>query len=561
MKKLSITALLFFSFHFLIGQSSPFSVQDVSKEVNRLHSFSLPFSENWSSGSLETNNWTKECEYWAIDFLEGNEMPSVKFRWDPTVQEVYNCSLTSDFFNGDVFKVGQIILEFDVTLNNRINTGTEKLLVEIFDGTAWYQVAEFVNNGNIDWMSYSVDIAEYALGKTFQIRFRAKGPNSFNIKSWHLDNISLYRTCEAPNKLVGSFGWDGPPPGETYREIAWDAPVSTIIDIYKWMHWGGGIYDGGIGLTNGGDFSVASKWENQHLTEYYGDTIQSIRFILNDNGFTEIVAKIWTGPDGENLIYQDTVDNPIIGSWNEIELDSVILIAQDTIYWVGYTIIGQPANTLPAGYDQGPAIPGYGDLIKTETNGWDPISDFGIDHNFLTQMKLLNNNSEDSTDCFGFNIYRRLIGVDPIYYYYAFSPFVSYQHHYYFKDIVIDFEKDYCYKVAAVWSKDGDTCISDYAKDIIQIDDFICLILIIGIDQNDNNQLTIYPNPANNILNVTNKDGNGIEEITLYNLSSQKVFQGKPENGVLDISKLPSGMYIVEVLVGEKKFRQKVIVD
>jgi hypothetical protein len=563
MKKLSLSALLFLLSFFIIGQNNPISIQSHSTKQRNPDAISLPFFEDWSSASLETNNWTTECENWAINFQEGNENPSVEFSWDPWFQSEYSCSLVSGVFNGDILEVGQIILDFDIRLDNRQATSDEKLLIEVFDGTDWNTVIEFTNDGNMDWQPHSIDITDYTLGHTFQIRFNATGQNSFHILSWFVDNISIYRECEAPENLAANFIWL--PPLDSIiiaAEVRWTPPESTIVDKFKWIHWDDGENTGGVGLTDGGFFSVASKWDSLHLVDFFGDTIQSIRFILNDSGFSEIIVKIWTGQDGDNLIYQDTVDNPIIGNWNEQILDSAILISSDIIYWIGYTITGQPLQTFPASYDEGPAVQGYGDLINTGENGWEKISDFGMDYNFNIQMKLLNNDVSDSTNCAGFNIYRQWIGYDEDYVFYHFTPFDNDIDWYVYndEDIGDPWQDCYCYKVEAVWANNGDTCISDFAKTIPQTEDYVCVLASDISIFNENKQANIYPNPATNQLNITTRDGQAIEEVSIYNLTGQKVFQGKPQNNVLDISKLQAGMYIIEVVIGRQKIRQKIVV-
>ena len=75
MKKLFLSTLFYFLFYILSGQSNQFSVQPNTAKETSPNSLSLPFIEDWSSASLETNNWTTECDNWAINYQEGNENP------------------------------------------------------------------------------------------------------------------------------------------------------------------------------------------------------------------------------------------------------------------------------------------------------------------------------------------------------------------------------------------------------------------------------------------------------------------------------------------------------
>jgi len=73
-------------------------------------------------------------------------------------------------------------------------------------------------------------------------------------------------------------------------------------------------------------------------------------------------------------------------------------------------------------------------------------------------------------------------------------------------------------------------------------------------------EISIFPNPANRELTISIKDGT-IEEVNIYNLTGQKVIHEKPANNILDISKLQQGMYIIEVVSGQKRIREKLMVE
>ena len=64
------------------------------------------------------------------------------------------------------------------------------------------------------------------------------------------------------------------------------------------------------------------------------------------------------------------------------------------------------------------------------------------------------------------------------------------------------------------------------------------------VQEIDNQQLAIFPNPANNVLNITNLADN--QEVTIYSISGSMmkkvVVSG---NAAIDISELRPGMYVV----------------
>jgi hypothetical protein len=74
------------------------------------------------------------------------------------------------------------------------------------------------------------------------------------------------------------------------------------------------------------------------------------------------------------------------------------------------------------------------------------------------------------------------------------------------------------------------------------------------------NNLFLYPNPASRELNIS-AEGYAIDEVIIYTLTGQQVFAIRPKSETIDISSLPPGMYIVEVMVEGKKVREKVVVE
>jgi hypothetical protein len=72
--------------------------------------------------------------------------------------------------------------------------------------------------------------------------------------------------------------------------------------------------------------------------------------------------------------------------------------------------------------------------------------------------------------------------------------------------------------------------------------------------------LNLYPNPANQVLNIS-AEGVAIYEVVIYTLTGQKVSAIRPKSETIDISTLQTGMYIVEVMVEGTKIRQKLLVQ
>jgi hypothetical protein len=87
--------------------------------------------------------------------------------------------------------------------------------------------------------------------------------------------------------------------------------------------------------------------------------------------------------------------------------------------------------------------------------------------------------------------------------------------------------------------------------------------VILGIEQNDlNDSISIYPNPADDYLTISNNN-TGIETIELYSVLGNKVFEKTDINSLtksINISNLPSGVYLLKVIDSEKKSATKRII-
>ena len=66
---------------------------------------------------------------------------------------------------------------------------------------------------------------------------------------------------------------------------------------------------------------------------------------------------------------------------------------------------------------------------------------------------------------------------------------------------------------------------------------------------------------AEETVSITTDDGKGIIDVIIYTLAGQSVMQGMPVNGMMDVSNLQPGMYIVEVTVKNTRIRQKLLVQ
>jgi len=268
--------LVWYGFPGTYGESPPAGPLDMSVTWG----FQLPFLEPWDQGSFYFNEWrfTPSQGNWTIDQAEGTPPPSAGFTWQPPLVD-YDFSLESPPFNGLPYNCAAIWLDFDLKLEDRNATGTEKLFVEAYYNNTWHRKAEVVNNGNSGWIRRHVDISPVH-GKGFRIRFLASGLNSNDIRGWNLDNIHIYPLCYPASDLAGESYGDGviltwsPPEcyGGNLLDEGFEPPlfppqqwvVQTTNPAATWSHI---FYDTPPGV-HAGNFSAGLNWDYNHQDEW-----------------------------------------------------------------------------------------------------------------------------------------------------------------------------------------------------------------------------------------------------------------------------------------------------
>ncbi len=74
------------------------------------------------------------------------------------------------------------------------------------------------------------------------------------------------------------------------------------------------------------------------------------------------------------------------------------------------------------------------------------------------------------------------------------------------------------------------------------------------------NNLLLFPNPAYQELNIS-VEGHRIQKASIFTLTGQQVFTIRPVTGRIDISFLRPGIYVLEVMVENRKIREKLMVQ
>lgn len=77
----------------------------------------------------------------------------------------------------------------------------------------------------------------------------------------------------------------------------------------------------------------------------------------------------------------------------------------------------------------------------------------------------------------------------------------------------------------------------------------------------DQTQLSIYPNPTNGVINIASS--NNLQQIEIYNLLGEKVYESKPNNSntAIDLSEQSKGIYFIKTYTEKGIKTQKILLQ
>ncbi len=361
-------------------------------------------------------------------------------------------------------------------------------------------------------------------------------------------NLTLQQTGTNPYNVV--LNWVAP-----------EEPGGTI-------RWDDGINYDGIGLTNGGTFSVAAKWEPGQLTEYIGLYLKQVDLFPRSATATYVV-KVWTGTAGNQQLVSQTA-TLISEQWNTVTITNPVKINAGMYLYIGYETT-HGAGEFPAGADAGPAVANFGDLISTG-GAWASMSiQFGLNYNWNI-AGIIGVGSDNATPAepivitpkpgasYGLpiagnlgktnnaqwvNNSRALEGYDIMRDGQIIGSVGSTVTTYTDNNVPLG---AHTYKVGAHYTEC--TAWSDPASIGVSISE----------PTENINTLSIYPNPANGEVNISSPTD--MKQLKIINYTGQVVYQSQPNNNhiIIKIADLSAGMYLVQIETTEGWATSKLVI-
>lgn len=295
-------------------------------------------------------------------------------------------------------EVGDAVILFESDTLDFGMVPVNQYVYQLFDITNSSSFPLYITSGS-DNIYFQPYLLNYYLepGETTQVvvYFYASEPGQYNgnlIISTFVgyDLVTFSAALKATVSLPPPAGFEGEVVDQSVN-LSW-FPPGTSPNL---LQYGSGTPYTAVGFSSEGTLVAAAKFSPTDLMPYVGKQLSSIGF-YTWSGLPYFKAKIFTGSNAENLIFEQAVSNPAVMGWNEVQLSVPITISADDNLWIGYEMI-QTGFDFPAGIDNGPAIEGKGDLVSLNGSEWSTLSEYGLPYNWNIRGTLQNSSSNGAS--------------------------------------------------------------------------------------------------------------------------------------------------------------------
>jgi hypothetical protein len=551
----------------------------------------LPFYEPWDQSSFSFNNWTFSAGQgnWVVNSGEGNPAPTADFSWLPMVTD-YSYSLESPVLNAGPYTCASMWFDFDYKLVDRNATGDEKLVVEVFYNGTWHQKAEYANNGSVDWTSEHFDISAIQ-GKSLKVRFVASGAKSEDILHWYVDNIHVYGICNSPVELDGDVSLNN-------VTLTWEPPTceggggGTLMQFI----YDDGTAENGWGINPGyqswigNEFPLASTYNGviQSFDVWFGfGSANSMVMTIDVFDATQTVvgtSETFTTPT-EDWLTVNCNDIPFSGmfygmvKWDNLSsstnyfgidedgpnsgLDLEWMYdgsAWDKFSNMGYNggvmlirataLVGGDLKTVELTAGQKPTGHITNTAALTHIDGYFDTKNYGTTH-------VIDGGNADSSQIVGYNVYRTDVDLPSPFNKLNAAPVTAAT----YLDVIPNVPESYGIYKYYVTTLFNDSQANAFLCESPASDTVAVSFPATGINDPNASNLSVYPNPATEVVNV--KSTATISSIEVMNYVGQIVFTMNnvdSKTAKVNVTTMRSGVYFVKVATSEGIHTTKITV-
>ena len=151
--------------------------------------------------------------------------------------------------------------------------------------------------------------------------------------------------------------------------------------------WDDSVFYNPVGLTAGGAFTAAIRFNTDTLAFYQSYLLKRIDIFFNQSPSSATI-KIWQGNNQNSLNEKVSFSYvPQPESWNEITLENPYTIDSSKELWVGVTFESD-AGVKPAGTDTLTNAEGYGNIVRIGDNDWTTLSTYQVNGDWNIQIVI-----------------------------------------------------------------------------------------------------------------------------------------------------------------------------
>ena len=282
----------------------------------------------------------------------------------------------------------------------------------------------------------------------------------------------------------------------------------------------------------GHDSFMGHLYDAKDLRGVVGRRIESVSFQkVSDWCYYVYIWKQSNGSEME-IIYSQMVPENVPMGENTINVDEELYIEPNTQYWISIrakTPDGHQSKDLfPFCLGGLPIVHGKGDLMMGANPPYVWIS-----NNYLNfWLKFTLGGLDKNTNGMVYN--RALSNQYRIYRDGEFIKEIQYTFQTHFIDTEFTKESDVEYCVTAVYGNEESEPVCVTAT-------------ITGVSESGNEEITISPNPANDIVRI---DGTKVAEVKVFNVLGQLV-KTAPNANTFSVAGLPAGLYLLHMTDGD----------
>ena len=341
-------------------------------------------------------------------------------------------------------------------------------------------------------------------------------------------------------------------------KLTWVSPLGAGFDPV-WLTYSGNTITNSIGTNSAANFDVAARYEPSGLSGFDNGAVTRINFVPGEpDNLCTYTLKVWQGSGNPTLIYSQVLTSVTADVWNEVVLTTPVPFNKNQELWFGFNC--NTTGGFPGGCDDGPQVEGKGNMMfwegawttltalsPTLTFNWavkayiepagldavlvpviQPIvpvtsgkATFGLNPERMVPAAVFTPDA-GSRGLTGYKVYRNGSVIA--------SNITATQ----YTDVNLN-AGTYTYCVTAVYT-DGE---SDCSNDVE--------VVIVGIDNPANATFNIYPNPANEVVNINSAVT--VKSVKLMNYTGQIVYSNHSAATQFSIntSDIAAGVYMLQL--------------